>query len=60
MAEEFHYGKVRTRKEEKVEVKVGSGFITVEQSELPNLIEALSELTNLIIRDKALMNVGSA
>ena len=60
MAEEFNYGKVRKRKEEKVEVKVGSGFITVEQSELPNLIEALSELTNLIIRDKALMNVGSA
>lgn len=60
MAENFNYGKVRTRKDKKVEVKVGSGFITVEQSELPNLIEALSELTDLIIRDKALMNVGSA
>ncbi len=43
-----------------VEVKVGSGYVIVEQSELDNLIEALSELKSLVARDRALMNVGSA
>jgi len=34
--------------------------LLIEHSELHNLIEALSELTSLVARDKALMNVGSA
>ena len=32
----------------------------VEQCELDNLIEALSELRSLVARDRALMEVGSA
>jgi len=48
------------RSEDKVEVKVGSGSVIVEQRELHNLIDALSELRTLVARDRALMNVGSA
>jgi hypothetical protein len=44
MAQEFQHGKVTVRSDDKVEVKVGSGCVIVEQSELHNLIEALSEL----------------
>jgi hypothetical protein len=43
-----------------VEVKVGLGYLIVEQCELDNLIEALSELRSLVARDRALMNVASA
>jgi hypothetical protein len=60
MRREFQRGKVTVRSEDKVEVKVGSGSVIVEQSELHNLIEALSELRSLVARDRALMNVGSA
>jgi hypothetical protein len=42
-----------------VEVKAGTGFVIVEQCELDNLIEALSELRSLVARDTALMDVGS-
>lgn len=60
MTEEFQHGKMTIGSDDKVEVKVGSGSVIVEQSELHNLIEALSELGSLIARDRALMNVGSA
>ena len=60
MTQEFERGKGTARSDDKVEVKVGSRSVIVEQSELHNLIEALSELTSLVARDRALMNVGSA
>jgi len=60
MTQEFQRRKVTVRSEDVVEVKVGSGCVIVEQSELHNLIEALSELRSLVARDRALMNVGSA
>jgi hypothetical protein len=58
--QEFERGKMTDRSDVKVEVQVGSEFVTVEQSELHNLIEALSELKSLIRGDRALMNIGSA
>jgi hypothetical protein len=60
MTKEFERGKVTARSDDNVEVKVGSASVIVEQSELHNLIESLSELTSLVARDRALMNVGSA
>ena len=48
------------RAEDVVEVKVGTGSVIVDQCELHNLIEALSELRSLVARDLALMEVGSA
>jgi hypothetical protein len=59
MTQDFEHGKVTVRLDV-VEVKVGSGSVIVEQCELHNLIEALSELRSLVARDRALMNVGSA
>ena len=47
MTQEFQRG-VTIRADEKVEVKVGSGSVIVEQRELHNLIEALSELRSLV------------
>ena len=44
----------------KVEVKVGTGSVIVEQSELDDLIEALSEMRYLTADNKAQMNIGSA
>ena len=60
MTQEFKCGNVTVRSEDMVEVQVGTGFMIVEQCELENLIEALSELKSLVARDRALMNVGSA
>ena len=60
MTQDVQRGNVTVRSNEKIEVKVGSGSVIVEQSELHNLIEALSELESLIARDRVLMNVGSA
>ena len=60
MAQESQRGKVTVRSDGNVGVKVGSGFVIVDQCELHNLIEALSELTSLVARDRALINVGSA
>ena len=60
MKQEFQRGEVTIRADEKVEVKVGAGSVIVEQRELHNLIEALSQLRSLVARDRALMNVGSA
>lgn len=60
MTQEFKCGNVTVRSEDMVEVQVGTGFMIVEQCELENLIEALSELRSLVARDRALMNVGSA
>jgi len=45
---------------EHVEVKVGSRSVIVEQCELSNLIEALSEMNNLAASGRALMNTGSS
>ena len=44
----------------RVEVKVGSRSVIVEQSELDDLIEALSEMRNLAADGRAVMNIGSA
>jgi ribosomal protein L1 len=60
MAQEFQRGKVTVRSDGNVEVKVGTGSVIVEQCELHNLIEALSELRSLVARDRALMEVGLA
>jgi hypothetical protein len=43
-----------------IEVKFGSGTLIVEQSELNDLIEALSEMRNLAADGRALMNIGYA
>ena len=51
---------VTVRSDGTVQVKIGSGSVIVEQSELDALIEALSELRRLAARDRALMNFGSA
>jgi hypothetical protein len=45
---------------EHVEVKVGSRSVIVEQCELNNLIEAVSEMKNLAASSRALMNTGSS
>ena len=45
---------------DKVEVKVGSGSIIVEQRDLDDLIEALSEMRNLASDGRAIMAIGSA
>jgi hypothetical protein len=47
-------------KHDKVEVKVGLESIIVEQSDLDDLIEALSEMRNLAADGRAVMNIGSA
>jgi hypothetical protein len=60
MTQEVQTGKVTVRSGDKFELKVGSGSVIIEQSELHNLIEALSELESLVARDRALMNCGSA
>jgi hypothetical protein len=60
MTQEFQRGKVTVTSEDKVEVKVGSGSLIVEQSELDNLIEALSDLRDLVAHDRALMEIGAA
>ncbi len=60
MPQELKRGSVTVRSDSKVEVKLGSRCFLIEHNELHNLIEALSELLNLVARDRALMNVGSA
>jgi hypothetical protein len=45
---------------EHVEVKIGSRSVIVEQCELNNLIEALSEMNNLAASGRALINIGSS
>jgi hypothetical protein len=60
MRREFQRGKVTVRAEDVVEVKVGTGSLIVEQSELHNLLEALSDLRDLVAHDRALMEVGAA
>jgi len=57
---EFQHEEAAIGVHDKIEVKVGSGSVIVEQRELHNLIDALSELRTLVARDRALMNVGSA
>ena len=46
--------------ERKIEVMVGSRLVIVEQCELDNLIEALSEMKSLATGERSLMNLGSA
>jgi hypothetical protein len=60
MTQEFQRGRVTVTTENKFEVKVGSGSVIVDQCELHNLIEALSEARGLVAHDRALMEVGSA
>jgi hypothetical protein len=43
---------------EHLEVKIGSRSVIVEQCELNNLIEALSEMHDLAADGRALMNIG--
>ena len=44
----------------RVEVKVGSRSVIVEQSELDNLIDVLIEMRKLAAGGRSLMNLGSA
>jgi hypothetical protein len=46
--------------EQIVQVNVGSRSVIIEQSELDNLIEALSEMRKLAACGRAFMNLGSA
>ena len=46
--------------ERKIEVKIGSRLVIVEQCELDNLIEALSEMKSLAAGGRALMSIGSS
>jgi hypothetical protein len=60
MTQGINHGHLTATSDQKIEVKLGSGSLIVEQSELHNLIEALSEMRALIDRDRALMDVASA
>jgi hypothetical protein len=44
----------------KIEVKVGSRSVIVEESELDNLIDALSDMRKLATGGRALMNIGTS
>ena len=46
--------------ERQIEVKIGSRLVLVEQCELDNLLEALSQMKSLATGSKALMNIGSS
>jgi hypothetical protein len=48
------------RKRRKIEVKVGSGTLIVEESELDNLIDALSDMRKTATDGNALMHLGSS
>jgi len=47
-------------KRRKVEVKLESGTLIVEESELDNLIDALSDMRKTATDGKALMHLGSS
>jgi uncharacterized protein YqgV (UPF0045/DUF77 family) len=47
-------------REKKIEVKLGSRSLIIEQCQLDELIEAITEMNNLAATGKALMSVGSA
>lgn len=49
-----------TKERRKIEVKLGSRSLIVEERQLDDLIEALTEMNDLVVGGKALMNVGSA
>jgi hypothetical protein len=53
-----HEGAIETH--DKVEVMVGSVSVIVEQSDLHDLIEALSEMKTLVADGRAIMNIGCA
>jgi len=57
---EFQHEEVAIGVHDKVEVKVGSGSVIVEQSELHSLVDAISEMRNLADDGIAMMNIGSA
>jgi hypothetical protein len=44
----------------KIEVKIGSRLVLVEQCELDNLLDALSEMRKLTAGGRAFMKLGSA
>lgn len=60
MTQQFQRRKVAVKSEDVVEVKVGAESVIVEQCELHNLLEALSDLRDLVAHDRALTEVGSA
>jgi hypothetical protein len=60
MTPESQRDKASTGEYQKIEIKIGSGSVIVEQSELHHLIEALSEMRTLAADSRALMNIGSA
>ncbi len=60
MTREFQHEEVAIGVHDKVEVKVGSGSVIVEQSELHSLVDAISEMRNLADDGIAMMNIGSA
>jgi hypothetical protein len=46
--------------DQKIEVKVGSRSLIIEQRELNDLMEAMSQMKTLAARGRSLMNVGTA
>jgi hypothetical protein len=60
MTAEFQRDEAAVGTHDKVEIKIGSESVIVEQSELDDLIEALSEMRNLAADGRAVMNIGSA
>jgi len=49
-----------TKEKKRIEVKLGSRSLIIEQCQLDELIEAMSEMNNLAASGKALMSVGTA
>ena len=60
MKREFQREEAAMGTPDKVEVKVGSESVIVEQSELDSLIDAISEMRNLAADGRAVMNIASA
>ena len=58
MKRKFHTKEATER--QKIEVKIGSGALIVEESELDNLIDALSDMRKLATGGRALMNIGTS
>jgi len=50
----------QTHKRRKIEIKLESGTLIVEENELDNLIDALSDMRKTATDGKALMRLGSS
>jgi hypothetical protein len=48
------------KEHQKIEVRLGSQSLIIEQCQLDTLLEALTEMNHLASDGKALMSVGSA